>query len=117
MDNNERVTKVYNGERCKHGMIFEYCATCQEYKVNDEVRFPIEITDKVTGELKTIWLEREVTRVYYRQYRRSSGNSQHVRPSTKLKDLGLRSVTPDRAIKLVNDANRDKHMKSMYWGI
>jgi len=65
----EACKRVANKERCKHNMIFEYCGLCQEIKTIKNVRFPIEITDDVTGKLKTIWLDREVERVRYQRYR------------------------------------------------
>ena len=65
----ENCKRVANHERCLHNMVFEYCGVCQEIKTVKNVRFPIEITDDVTGKLKTIWLKREVERVSYLSYR------------------------------------------------
>ena len=65
----ENCRKVANHERCIHNMVFEYCGVCQEVKTTKEIRFPIEITDDVTGKLKTIWLNREVEQVHYHRYR------------------------------------------------
>ena len=65
----ENCRKVANQERCIHNMVFEYCAVCQKVKTVKEIRFPIEITDDITGKLKTIWLNREVEQVHYQRYR------------------------------------------------
>lgn len=68
---NERALKVINEERCKHGMIFEYCATCQEYKVPREYKFPIDYIND-DGELKTAWLGGVTQDTYYYKYRRQN---------------------------------------------
>ena len=65
----ENCVKVANSERCKHGMLFEYCATCQEVEYYKIIKFPIEVVDDKTNKPKTIWLEREVRRVRYHRYR------------------------------------------------
>jgi len=65
----ENCRKIATKERCKHGMIWEYCAVCQARPYIEEVRFPIEILDNVTGCKKTIFMRTEVQRVRYETYR------------------------------------------------
>lgn len=73
----EVLEKVAKRERCKHGMIFEYCAYCQQMAYQEETRFPIHMRNQETGEYlytmsgkpRLMWLDREVTRIEYMRYR------------------------------------------------
>ncbi len=56
-------------KRCKHGMVFEYCATCNKITYLKKIQFPITVKDDITGEDKRIWLKREVEKVRYRTWR------------------------------------------------
>ena len=53
-DRTERCLKVINEERCKHGMIFEYCAYCNEFKVIREYKFPVTVIDEDAGKAKEV---------------------------------------------------------------
>ena len=66
---NKELVKKALASRCKHNMIFEYCAMCNEVKYHKTVCFPIEITDRDTNKPKRIFIKREVERVYYHRYR------------------------------------------------
>ena len=55
--------------RCKHGMIFEYCAVCNRVNYKKTIRIPITVKDKETGEDKNILWKREVDRFYIQRWR------------------------------------------------
>jgi hypothetical protein len=74
----EEITarKIVNRERCKHGMIFELCAHCQQVDYQTTCWIPLPITDKngnividKNGQPKKRFIERPITRTIYRRYR------------------------------------------------
>jgi len=74
---NAIARKVAHRERCKHGMIFEYCGQCQRIEERVDTKFPIDAKDRTTGEQlytkdgkkRKIWIPTETTRVHYMRYR------------------------------------------------
>jgi len=74
---NNLARKVAHRERCKHGMIFEYCGQCQRVEERVDSKFPIDAKDRETGEVimgkdgkpRKIWIPTETTRVSYMRYR------------------------------------------------
>jgi len=74
---NDIARKVAYKERCKHGMIFEYCGVCQRIETTVDTKFPIDAKDRETGEPKLdangkqrkIWMPTTTTRVSYMRYR------------------------------------------------
>ena len=68
-DIDKACKKVIKGERCLHGMVFEYCAVCQAIEYTMVVKIPIKIKDEESEKEKTIFIEREVNRKQYRCYR------------------------------------------------
>ena len=73
MTKDEKLTqdclKVIKGERCKHGMIFEYCGTCQDRTYLKEYKVPIEKIDEETGKKRTIWIRGVSERHWVMRYR------------------------------------------------
>jgi hypothetical protein len=93
----EACIKVAKGERCKHGMIFEYCASCQEYLIPREYKVPIDIIDD-DGEDKTIFMRGITMDKYYQTYRLSDGRVPK-RQTTKPRFNGYKVHSVDSAIK------------------
>jgi hypothetical protein len=92
----ERCQRVARRERCKHNMVFEYCAHCQKVESLREFKFPLEGVNEETGEEYTAWIRGVTTDVDYRTYRKRSGITHDHTP--KLKG---RWRTTDSAIKRV----------------
>jgi hypothetical protein len=76
----ERCLKVINEERCKHNMVYEYCAHCQAVKVPRYYKFPLEFMDD-DGELRTVWLHGEAMDTHYIKYRKQNPD---IKQSRKL---------------------------------
>jgi hypothetical protein len=95
-DLESRCKRVVNQERCKHGMIFEYCALCNEIKIPREYKVPIDIVDKETGDEKRIFIRGITEDVYYYHYRDLKGlpqdRTQHFKG--KSAHFALKSFNP-----------------------
>ena len=100
-DMEERCQRVANKERCKHGMIFEYCAHCNVFIIPREYKVPIEIIDDDTGDDKTIFIRGIALDKHYYKYRKSNPDIKHKRQTTKPRFLGYKVHTVDSAITKV----------------
>jgi hypothetical protein len=96
----ERCKRVLAEDRCKHGMIYEYCGHCQRVEVPREYKFPVECHNDETGEDYTAWIGGVTTDVHYHTYRERKGNM-HKRRTTKPRFLGYKVRTVDSAITKV----------------
>ena len=69
--------KVAHKERCKHGMIFEFCGICNRIESTVDTKFPIDAKNRETGEQlydkqgkpRKIWIPTQAKRVTYMRYR------------------------------------------------
>jgi hypothetical protein len=94
----DRCKRVLAEERCKHGMIYEYCAKCQSVEIPREYKFPLEGYNEETGEEYTAWIRGITTDVYYHHYRPSNGKTPKRR-TTKPRFNGYKVHSVDSAIK------------------
>jgi hypothetical protein len=90
----ERSRRVANKERCKHNMVFEYCAHCNVIEVPRDYKFPLEGYNEETGEEYTAWIRGTTIDKHYYHYRTSNPKST---PKVTPKRYKQRSV--DSAIK------------------
>lgn len=70
----KKCRKVINGDRCKHNMLYEYCALCQRIEIQENYGFKFEKRDEDGNPTGKYGFGRGIrTRIEYMQYRGGKG--------------------------------------------